>query len=91
MIQTQMEIKKVYSFLGENNSWDLTENEEVAKQDKEFALASIEDLNDMACGGYIIEGKILTSDGKVVEWFEESEECEYGGMDYYECGYRIVQ
>ena len=52
---------------------------------------SLEDLNDLACGGYIIEGKILTSEGMVVEWFEESEECEYGGMDHYECGYRIVQ
>lgn len=91
MLQTQMEVKKVYSFLNPSiNSWDLTDNEEIAKQDSTYNLATLEDLNDMACGGYIIEGKILTSEGKVVEWFEESSECGYGGIEEYKCGYKLI-
>lgn len=90
MIQTQMEVKKIYSFLNPSiNSWDLTDNEEIAKQDSTYAQASLEDLHDFVAGcGYIFKGLIETADG-VVQWYEESKESEDGGMDEYSCGYKL--
>ncbi len=88
----QAEVKKVYSFVNPAiKSWDLTDDEEFAKQnDTYYSLATLENLNDMACGGYIIEGKILTREGENVEWFEESQEYVYGGLDEYVCEYRVI-
>ncbi|WP_273130052.1 hypothetical protein [Bacillus weihaiensis] len=87
MLQT-VEIKKVYSF-SVNNIWDLTDNIEIAKADKEFTLATLEDLNDMACGGYIIDGQIETTDG-IYHWYEETTVDEHGFEDF-TCEYRLVQ
>lgn len=86
MLQTQMEVKKVYSFLNPSiNSWDLTDDETIAKQDITYSLATIEDLHDMVAGcGFVFPGKVLTVDG-VVQWHEETTEDE----DYF-CEYRIA-
>ena len=84
MMGIQTEVKKVYSFVV-NNAWDLTDNEEIAKQDTTYSLATIEDLHDMvAMGSYVFKGLIETADG-IVQWFEETTEDE----DYF-CEYRIV-
>ncbi|HZH61325.1 MAG TPA: hypothetical protein VEY70_17515 [Metabacillus sp.] len=90
MLQTQMEVKKVYSFLNPSiNSWDLTDNEEVAKKDPLHSVASLEDLHDMVSGcGYIFEGFVQTIDG-IVKWYEETTLDEHGFEDY-SCGYKLV-
>lgn len=82
MLHTQEEIKKVYSFVGSNNSWDLTYNEEFAKQDSTYSLATVEDLHDfIAMASYIFEGKVETVDG-VVQWYTETTIDEHGFEDY---------
>lgn len=89
MLQTQDQIKKVYSFLGANNQWDLTDNEEVAKKSTLHSLVDINDLHQFVAGcGYIFKGLVETTDG-IVEWFEETTLDEHGFED---CTfeYRIV-
>lgn len=81
MVHTQEEIKKVYSFVGSNNLWDLTENEEMAKQDTTYTLATIDELHFMVAGcGYTFKGKIQTADG-IVQWYEEINIDEHGFED----------
>lgn len=90
MLQTQMEVKKVFSFLNPVfNSWDLTDNEEIAKQDPLHSVVDINDLNDFVAGcGYVFKGLIETVDG-VVQWYEETSIDEHGFEDYV-CEYRIA-